>query len=207
MPGTPYPGIPTVYDINGNVYNTVQIGSQCWLKENQKVRNYRDGTPIPNLESAAIWTSTSTGARCWYNNDSASYANLYGALYNWYVVNDSSGICPAGWHVPNVAEWTILINFLGGGSVAGGPLKETGTTHWNSPNTGASNSSGFSSLPGGHRKANLANFYDIGDRGYWWSATPDATSAWYMELRNIGHFASLASNDKGFGSYVRCIKD
>jgi uncharacterized protein (TIGR02145 family) len=205
--GVPCPGIPVFPDINGNVYNTVQIGNQCWLKENLKVRNYRDGTPIPNLESAALWMSATTGARCWYNNDSATYANLYGALYNWNAVGNSIGLCPTGWHVPTDVEWTILINFLGGGSIAGGPLKETGTTHWNSPNTGASNSSAFTALPGGHRKANLANFFDIGDRGYWWSATPDGMSAWYMELRNIGSLASMVSNDKQFGISVRCVRD
>jgi len=200
--GLPCPGMPTVTDYNGNIYNTVQIGNQCWMKENLKVRNYRDGTPIPNLESAALWMSATTGARCWYNNDSATYANLYGALYNWNAVDNSIGLCPTGWHVPSKTEWTALINSVGGGS-----LKETGTIHWNSPNYGASNSSGFTALPGGHRKANLASFHDLGNRGSWWSATPDATTAWYMELRNNSSSAYWENNEKVFGLSVRCIKD
>jgi uncharacterized protein (TIGR02145 family) len=208
LPGTPYPGIPTVYDINGNVYNTVQIGSQCWLKENQKVRNYRDGTPIPNLKSAAIWTSTSTGARCWYNNNSASYANLFGALYNWYVVNDSSGLCPAGWHVPNVAEWNQLSAYLGAYTVAGGHLKDTGTTHWNSPNTGATNQSGFTALPAGSRSYLNGNFCGIGTSTRFWTLDVHIwPAAWSIILTNASSNYGGPWGNMGDGFSVRCIKD
>ncbi len=197
-----------MFDINLNFYNTVQIGNQCWMKENLKVRNYKNGTAIPNITVNSTWISLSTGARCWYNNDSATYAATYGALYNWFAVDNINGLCPTGWHVPTDAEWTILTDFLGGESVAGGPLKETDTTHWNSPNTGATNSSGFTALPGGYRVYNNGNFSNFADFGYWWSSTSSSsTEAW---RRMMGYFHSTVhryNTDKNHGYSVRCVMD
>ncbi len=144
----------TLTDIDGNVYRTIKIGNQWWLAENLKVTHYRNGNPIikliadePNWSS---WASMLNGACCAYEyND--SLANIYGYLYNWFAVADPRKISPEGWHVPNDDEWNSLIKFLGGESVAGGKLKEAGTSHWLSPNNGATNESGFTAFPGGER--------------------------------------------------------
>jgi uncharacterized protein (TIGR02145 family) len=207
-PGIPCPGMPLLYDTNGNIYCTVQIGTQCWMKENLKARNYNNGTTIPNITSISTWTSLSTGARCWYNNDSATYAATYGSLYNWYAVENSSDLCPRGWHVPTDAEWTILTAFLGGLSVAGGPLKETGTTHWSYPNTGATNSSGFTALPGGLRHGLSGSFGTIEGRGYWWSSSASTTStAYHRELYFSDTMVSRWGNVNKHGFSVRCVRD
>ena len=118
------------------------------MAENLKVSHYRNGDAIPNVADKAFWASLTSGACCDYDSGTGD-AETYGRLYNWYAVNDRRNIAPEGWHVPSDAEWQILIDDLGGDSVAGGKLKEGGTTHWQSPNTGASNETGFSSLPGG----------------------------------------------------------
>jgi len=206
--GVPCPGMPTETDYNGNVYNTVQIGTQCWMKENLRARNYRNGTPIPNITSNSTWGSLSTDAMCWYNNDSVTYAATYGALYNWYAVDNPNGLCPTGWHVPTDAEWTILTDFLGGLSVVGGPLKETGTTHWNTPNTGATNSSGFTALPGGCRNYSTGSFDYIGGSGYWWSSSAySSTGAWNRVLLYDDSGVYGVSLTKRLGFSVRCVRD
>jgi uncharacterized protein (TIGR02145 family) len=207
--GLPCPGMPTVTDYNGNIYNTVQIGTQCWMKENLKTTHYRNGTPIPNVTNNSTWVGLTSGAYCWYNNDYATYGATYGALYNWYAVDNSNGLCPTGWHVPTDAEWTILTNFLGGQSVAGGPLKGTGTAHWNSPNTGATNSSGFTALPGGERNYVNGNFASIGNNGFWWSSTAHSTTnAWSRMLYYHGSSVFRSSTYKrGTGFSVRCVRD
>jgi uncharacterized protein (TIGR02145 family) len=207
-PGSPCPGMPWAMDYNGNVYNTVQIGNQCWMKENLKARNYKNGTAIPNITVDSAWTSLSTGARCWYNNDSATYAATYGALYNWYAVDNSNGLCPIGWHLPTDAEWTILSDFFGGSAVAGGHLKETGTTHWNSPNTGATNLSGFTALPGGDRSSFDGYFYDIWEFSFWWSSTASSsTHAWNRNLYWMSSVAYKNFDYKNYGYSVRCVRD
>ena len=122
-------GSTTVSDIDGNIYHYIVIGTQTWMVENLKTIHYRNGDAIPNVTISLDWDVLVTGAYCWYNNDVPTYKAAYGALYNWYVVNDSRNIAPAGWHVPTDAEWTILIDFLGGESVAGVKLKETGNSH------------------------------------------------------------------------------
>ncbi|MBI5010148.1 MAG: fibrobacter succinogenes major paralogous domain-containing protein, partial [Bacteroidia bacterium] len=137
-----------VSDIDGNVYQTVTIGTQVWMKENLKTTKLNDGIALPNVIDNAAWAALTTTGYCWYNNDATTYKSTYGALYNWYAVNTGK-LCPIGWHVPSDDEWTLLTTFRGGYSVAGGKLKETGTLHWTSPNTGATNETGFTALPGG----------------------------------------------------------
>jgi len=192
----------TVTDIDGNVYKTIQIGAQIWMAENLKTTKYRNGDPISNVTVDAAWTALDTGAYCWYNNDAITYKATYGAIYNWYTVNDSRNIAPTGWHVPSHAEWTVLTTYLGGESVAGGMLAETGISHWSSPNLNATNSSGFTALPSGLR-GNNGSFYDVGG---WWSSTEFTWSdAWYRYLG--GRYIYKDGTNKGDGLSVRCIKD
>jgi uncharacterized protein (TIGR02145 family) len=149
---------------------------------------------------------------CWYNNDQATYtANKFGALYNWYAVNSATNgnknVCPTGWHVPTDAEWTTLVNFLGGESIAGGKMKSMGTQYWNTPNNGASNSSGFSGLPGGYRN-NEGPFANVGNVGTWWSSTEFAPAdSWNRDVvfSNSGITRNFRGKPGGFS--VRCIKD
>ncbi|MCF8317286.1 MAG: hypothetical protein K9I02_00945 [Haliscomenobacter sp.] len=219
--GIPCPGTPTVKDIDGNIYNTVQIGTQCWTKENLRVTKYRDGTIIPLDESGGTtgngtgetWSSRTTSARTVYGHSAANLAT-YGYLYNWYAVTDSKGLCPSGWYVPSNSEWTVLNNFLGGSSVAGGKLKATGTANWNSPNIGASNESGFTVLPGGRRYSS-DGFVENTDYAFFWSSTEyDNISSFSLYIasgaarlfRNgTNKFGGITENKDGFS--VRCIKD
>ncbi|MBI1193798.1 MAG: hypothetical protein GC205_11595 [Bacteroidetes bacterium] len=145
----------TVTDLDGNVYTTVEIGSQCWTAENLKVERDRNGDNIPSGLSNSAWQATTDGASSVYNGVAANKAT-YGLLYNWFTTIDPRGLCPTGWHVPTDLEWTRLTDFLGGESVAGGAMKTTGTLSagtglWQSPNALATNSSGYSGLPGGFR--------------------------------------------------------
>jgi uncharacterized protein (TIGR02145 family) len=199
-------------DGDGNNYPVIQIGTgkcapQNWMAENLKTTKFKDGkTSILNVTDYAAWTALSTPAYCWYNND-AAYKATYGALYNWYTVS-TGNLCPTGWHVPTDAEWTTLTNyFLGGESVAGGKLKETGTTHWANPNTGATNETGFTALPGGYRSPDGA-FCCIGSYGKWWSALgSDASEAWVRYLSNSFSGVSRSLFNKNYGLSVRCLKD
>lgn len=197
--------LPT--DFDGNTYNTVGIGSQVWLKQNLNTSRYNDGTAIPNIiTDNTTWAGLSTGARCYYNNDSVTYASTYGALYNWYTVN-TGNLCPTGWHVPTDAEWSTLTTYLGGSSIAGGKLKEAGLDHWNSPNTGATNSSGFTALPGGYRGYNGA-FSGVDGYGYWWSSTEgNTTIAYRIFMTYGGKQAVRIANPKYSGFSVRCLRD
>jgi len=154
-----------VTDVDGNVYNTVTIGSQVWLAENLKTTKYNDGTPIPLVKDSIEWSNLSTPGYCWYSNDSVSYAQTYGAMYNWYTL-ETGNLCPTGWRIPSEEDWGKLIEYLG--DKAGGKLKETGTTHWKSPNTGATNSSGFTALPGGVRRYD-GIFGLIEEYANWWT--------------------------------------
>ena len=195
----------TVTDVDGNVYHFITIGTQIWMVENLKTTKYNDGTPIGILTNNKTWSTLSiTPAYCWYNNDSTTNKNTYGALYNWYAVNTGK-LAPAGWHIPTDAEWTILTTYLGGESVAGGKLKEIGTVHWSSPNDGATNETGFTALPGGYRSYSDGNFYSIRGSGYWWSSSrPSATNTWY---RNIGNTSTVyrAAGYEQNGYAVRCV--
>jgi uncharacterized protein (TIGR02145 family) len=196
--------ILTVTDTDGNVYHTVTIGTQIWMVENLKTTKYNDGNSIP-LVTSSTWRNLTTPGYCWYNNDAATYKSTYGALYNWYTVTTGK-LAPTGWHVPTDAEWSTLTTFLGGGSVVGGVLKETGTTHWASPNTGATNSSGFSALPGGDRGDDASStFKDIGNYGYWWAN--DTTSSFYRFISYNSAALSRTSNVTALGFSVRCVKN
>jgi uncharacterized protein (TIGR02145 family) len=197
----------TVKDIDGNVYYTVTIGTQTWMAENLKTTRYRDDSEIPNITDNLSWINQTTGACCWYENDIA-YKTTFGALYNWYTVMDSSNLCPTGWHVPNDAEWTILIEYLSGDTITGGKIKEPGTSHWTSPNTGATNESGFTALPAGCRYGDDGNYHNIGVYSYWWSATEnDSSYAWYRSVNSS--YSSIDRNwdNKRSGYFVRCLKD
>ena len=197
----------TMTDIDGNVYKTITIGTQTWMAENLKTTKYRNGNLIPNVTANASWAALATGAYCWYNNDATTYKAAYGALYNWYAVADSRNIAPTGWHVPTDAEWTTLTNFLGGETVSGGKLKETGTQHWSSPNTGATNSSGFIALPSGYRYYNGA-FYNIGyDGDFWSSSAYTTTNALYRDLYYFYANVTRSNINKQSGLSVRCVHD
>jgi len=186
---------------------SVVIGTQTWMASNLNVTKYRNGDKIPQVKNAATWAGLQSGAWCFYNNDTAN-GNVYGRLYNWYAVNDPRGLAPAGWHIPTDAEWTTLANYLGGEFVAGGQMKETGTTHWLPPNTGATNSTGFTGLPGGWRNYGTGGFLNINDNGRWWSTTVNTvTTAWDRELTNNSARLRRSSGSRQNGFYVRCIKD
>ena len=199
-------GESTVTDYQGNVYNTVKIGSQCWLKQNLRSTKYNDGTNIPNVTNNTTWSNLTTPAYCWYNNDYSTYGSVYGALYNWYTVNTGK-LCPLGWHVPSDAEWTELSDYLGGESIAGGKLKEAGTAHWLSPNIGATNQYGFTALPGGWRGCD-GKFYNIGNVGYWWSASVYiADVAWERDMFVWSSDAYRDLSNILLGLSVRCVRD
>lgn len=201
----PYLGA-TATDADGNIYHEVSIGTQIWMAENLRTTKYRNGDPIPNITEGTAWEKLTNGAYCYYNNDTANI-RVYGMLYNWNAVSDSRNLAPAGWHVASDAEWSALRSWLGGTSVAGGKLKEKGTTHWNTPNTGASNSTGFTALPGGYRYYG-AIFGSILNNGYWWSSTGfDTGTAWcrYISYNSAEIYSSYLT--KGVGFSVRCVKD
>ena len=196
-----------VKDKDGNVYHTVKIGTQTWTVENLKITHYNDGTAIPNVTDNTAWSNLTTGGYCWYNNNAASYKATYGALYNWYAVNTGK-LAPAGWHVPTDADWDTLSAYLGGDNVSGGALKDTGTTYWESPNTGATNSSGFLALPGGYRNG-YGNFGGTGQGGYWWSATAYDTSFSAYSRYLYYSYSYIGGQDylKIFGFSVRLVRD
>jgi uncharacterized protein (TIGR02145 family)/uncharacterized repeat protein (TIGR02059 family) len=205
--GTSYGGdlyfITTVRDLDGNYYGGIAIGTQEWMLPNLQTTKYNDGTSIPNVTDNATWESISTGAYCWYNNDAGTYKATYGALYNWYTINTGK-LCPAGWHMPTDADWTTLTDYLGGTSLAGGILKEAGTAHWSSPNTGATNGVGFIALPGGYRSD---IFREITISGNWWSSTVQDYGAWSRSMYNNNTDVGYGDNVYYFGFSVRCLRD
>ncbi|MBL7940899.1 MAG: T9SS type A sorting domain-containing protein [Flavobacteriales bacterium] len=215
--GLTCPESPTVTDIDGNVYRNVQIGSQCWMAENLRASSYRDGTTIPNVTGNTAWAQLNSGAWCNYDNSPANDA-IYGKLYNWYAASNPN-ICPQGWHVPTDAEWQQLESALG---VPAGELGQTGplggaqnvggkmktTTLWNAPNTGATNESGFSGLPGGIRFFSDGAFSSLGYSGYWWSASEsDAENAWFRNLTYDLVWIYRNKNLKWNGFCLRCVRD
>jgi len=198
-----------VVDADSNVYQTVNIGTQTWMVQNLKTTKYRTGESISNVTKASAWSSATFGAWCDYDNNPAN-GDKYGRLYNWAAIVDARRITPVGWHVATDAEWTTLINYLGGESMAAGKLKEAGIANWLAPNAGSTNESGFTALAGGERDP-FGGFDSLGDTGYWWSTTENTNVApsevWfrYMSYRNnkVYHFY----DDKRYGFSVRCMKD
>jgi uncharacterized protein (TIGR02145 family) len=199
----PYSLVPTVIDADDNTYATVKIGEQVWMAENLKTTHLKDNTPIPLVTESSDWKALTTPAYCWYNNDETTNKNIYGALYNWYTVNTNK-LCPMGWHVPTDEELTTLTTYLG--LLAGGRLKESGTTHWGSTNIDAINDSKFIALPGGIRWD--GSFYSIGIAGWWWSSTQyDTSIAWLKGLSNDAAEVNSTNFDKQSGASVRCLLD
>lgn len=197
--------LPPVVDIDGNYYDTVHIGDQIWFKQNLKTTRYRTGGNIPYVLGNTDWQALTTGAWSYYNHDEANNA-IYGKLYNWYTTLGDT-LCPTGWGVPTDAEWTTLTNYLGGASIAGGKLKTIGTAYWNDPNSGATNESGFSVLPGG-RLFN-GSFLDIGRGSFFWSATENHSGyVWFRHLYNgLGSVLRSGDFNKSVGASVRCLRD
>ena len=199
--GVTCPGTPTVKDIDGNIYNTVQIGTQCWTKENLRVTKYKDGTSIPTGLNNASWSDTNSGAYIKSNNDDNSDL-ISGKLYNWYSVADNRGLCPNGWHVPSNDELTTLINYLGGDFAAGGKMKATGTTYWFSPNGEATNESGFTALPAGERQFNGGLIGSGLAAGFW-----SANEFRFRTLTYAHGWSLLGNGEKTLGLSVRCLRD
>jgi len=201
----------SITDQEGNVYKTIVIGTQEWMAENLNTGIYRNGDAIVTDLDNSAWGATTSGAWSYYNND-ASYACPYGKLYNWFACTDARGLCPTGWHVPSDAEWTTLTNFLGGLSVAGGPLKSTGTAIdsnglWTSQNIDANNSSGFSGPPCGYRNG-IGIFGAMGVQSYLWCSTQSvAFGGWVRVLFDNNGTVARSSNYKESGYSVRCLRD
>jgi uncharacterized protein (TIGR02145 family) len=192
--------------IDENCIPSVTICNQTWMLKNLDISTYRNGDVIPEVQDNTTWSNLTTGAWCYVLNNT-NYGLVYGKLYNWYAVNDPRGIAPVGWHVPTDVDWTELSDCLGGWEEAGGKMKEAGTTHWAFPNTGATNSSGFTGLPGSYRFIYGA-FNTVGIIGAWWSSSEiNTTDARYRYLSVF--YNSLLSFDvnKGYGLSVRCVKD
>lgn len=198
----------TVTDIDGNVYNTAIIGNQTWMIKNLKTTKYRNGETIGTTTPVTLDISAQNSPKYqWAYDGSESNVATYGRLYTWYAATDSRNICPIGWHLSTDAEWADLTNYLGGGSFAGGKLKETGTSHWLSPNTEAVNSRDFTALPGGVRNQE-GNFADISLSGYWWTSIENnALSAWYRRLYYDGRHVLRNYFTKANGLSVRCVRD
>jgi len=210
-------GAYKIFDADSNNYHVVRIGNQLWMDENLKTTKYNDNTEIPMVTDATEWVGSTTPAYAWYGNNFETYGAVYGALYNWYVVdtavNGQKNICPVGWHVPSISEWNTLFNFLGGGSIAGGKLKSTRTDpdahpRWNSPNTGATDQFGFNALPGGDRYYTAGQFAFLGSMGYWWSSTKrTGTLSWSPSMSTNGTDVTNYTSPFTSGFSVRCIRD
>ena len=195
-----------VFDEELNFYPTVIIGKQEWLAQNLRTTKFNDGTNIQQVTNLTTYVSLSTPAYTWYNND-ISNKEAYGALYNWYTVNTGK-CCPEGWHVPSDAEWTKLTKALGGEEIAGGKLKEEGTAHWDSPNIGATNLTGFTALPGGYIFTGGA-FGNIDTNGFWWCSTEFGADRAYSRIMYFNDENVTRHSDyfKTLGLSIRCIKD
>ncbi|NHM08203.1 hypothetical protein G4D82_13310 [Flavobacterium sp. CYK-4] len=183
--------------------NEVQIGNQIWMTKNLNVSRYRNGDPIPQVQDPNQWGSLTTGAWCYYGNNT-SVGMKYGKLYNWYAVHDPRGLAPIGWHIPSYLEWNVLGSYLG--NLGGGKLKEMGTMHWEMPNTDASNITGFTGLPGGYRYG-FGDFVNLGREGIWWSSTELVSVVWVKKLFYGDGDLNTLTEDKSYGFSVRCLRD
>lgn len=198
----------TVTDIDGNVYPTITIGTQTWMAKNLNVTKYRTGEIIPHVTDMNQWQTQTTSAYCNYENIETN-SILNGKLYNWYAIKDGKNIAPIGWHVANQNDWLILSAYLGGSQVAGKKLKETGTAHWEAPNSGT-NDVGFNGLGSGIRNFNYSDqFEGIKEYTFWWGDPDVNMSSWALG------YGATASHDtliggvltKQAGLSVRCVKD
>lgn len=208
----------TVTDIDGNVYQTVKIGDQWWMTENLQVTHYRSGDPIPQVTESVPWSGLTSGGYCYYGNDVAN-EEAYGHLYNWFAVNDDRGLAPVGWHVPTDDEWQQLEIYLGmgqdtaayaavwRGTDEGGKLKDTGTAHWDQPNTGATNATGFSALAGGYRVTDGSFTKLRRDATFWTSSENNSDSAWFRDLSYSLSQIYRDDYNKRHGFSVRCVRD
>lgn len=192
-------------------FKPVIICDQLYMSKNLDVEHYSNGDAIPQVWRRLEWDSlykAQKGAWCYYK-DNADTGKIYGKLYNWYAVNDPRGLAPKGWHVASDSEWTAMIECLGGASIAGGKLKEKGTAHWDSPNFGATNESGFTALPGGWRER--AGIYSNTRLGFWavfWTSTSASDkNAYYYEMGNESNGVNRLNQHKGMGASVRCVRD
>jgi len=202
-------GCGTVTDADGNVYNTVIIGTQCWMQTNLKTTKYNNSDIIGTSNPDTLNISSEQNPTYqWAFEGNTTYAATYGRLYTWYAITDPRAVCPTGWHIPTDEEWTTLINYLGGDSIAGEKLKEAGTAHWYAPNYGVTNQSDFTALPGGYRTPN-GMYSGILFKGMWWSATqsnlPD--NAYDRQLSYNTNEVNRGNNSKKMGFAVRCVKD
>ncbi len=198
----------TVTDIDGNVYKTITIGTQTWMAENLRSTKYNDGTTIQKITSNTDWKNLSTAAYCTYNNTTrVDSISVYGCLYNWYAVNTGK-LSPSGWHIPSKAEWQTLIDYLGGLDIAGGKMKEISLLHWSSPNTSATNESGFTGLPAGERYGDVGTFVHLNYNACYWSTTAEGVAtAWGRNLSNIAGSSLQDGDSQNNGWSIRCIKD
>ena len=190
----------------------VTIGNQVWMAENMNIDKFRNGDPIPEAKTDREWElagKRGEPAWCYYDNDQEN-GQKYGKLYNWYAVNDSRGLAPAGYHIPSDAEWKVLIDYLGGKSVAGGKMISISSEHWKFASTDATNESGFSGLPGGECY-DFGPFSGIGEHGYWWSSSEGGTydACRYILSATKNDVVSISRFDyeKAYGFSVRCIRD
>ena len=198
----------TVTDYDGNIYNAIEIGNQMWMAENLKVTRYRNGDLIGTTVPATLsLLGESSPKYQWAYNGNEDNVAIYGRLYTHYAITESRGICPTGWHAPTDAEWTTLTDYLGGMTVAAGKLKEAGTSHWISPNTGATNETGFKALPGG-RRDDIGTFEGIRISGSWWTATEFGSADAFSRALSYNYSRAFSgSNFMKYGISVRCIKD
>lgn len=196
-------------DVDGNSYKTILIGGQVWMAENLRTTKYRNGDNIPNITSNSEWVALSSGAYSNYENETdLDELATNGSLYNWFAVSDSRNLAPEGWHVATTEEWAAMADYLGGSPISGGKSKEAGNTHWTNPNTGATNSSGFTALPSGRREYTDGGFINSGFNGFWWTSSaynPDYS--WYYQLNYDSENIIAANFHKQYGFSVRCVKD
>ena len=203
-------------DQEGNLYKTIVIGTQEWMAENLNTSVYQNGDTIVNVIEGSEWNTLTTGAWCFYNNDS-QYDCPYGKLYNWHAVNDSRNVCPAGWHVPSDDEWNILVGYIDPAynpsisgeqsPFVGKELKSLGMSYWMGLNIASTNDRGFSALPGAYRSFS-GLFNDIESTGIWWSSTPvDSTDAWYRLLSHTSDGIQRDDGESRNGLAVRCVRD
>ena len=202
-----------VKDVDGNTYNTIEIGSQVWMDQDLKTTRFNDGIDIPEVKEYEAWSKLSNPAFCWYNNDSTTRKD-YGALYNWFAVGTGK-LCPEGWHIPSDDEWNVLHSYLRRLELTGGSLKESSDKFWRKPNEGATNETGFTALPAGYRSYNgtfnlqrAGIYWWSSTRSQWWQSTDSTTSISFQ--RNLYYKSEKLSRnvaEMNNGFCVRCIKD